>query len=349
MDVARTMEEAEREAGKGILTESQVRKHLRRCYEVATGESMQFHSVDEWFDLWLSNKRLTKQVGTVTRYAGSVGTFLRTLGKRRNLDLRHLDTNDIVRFRDHLVSSGKSNKSINSDITSISVALNLAARQGVIERNPAQTLDPLPTQPGVRKPFNREQVEMILRHASGDWLGLSLVAYYTGMRLSDATNLEWSEVQLIQKIPVIRFVERKKQTKHRREIVVPIHSRLIEHFLSLPRGRKGDPVFPSLADRSSGGKSGLSQSFKRILLKAGIVDELYSQKKIGSVARKVSPYGFHSFRHTFKSELANRGVPKEIYDTLTGHAKPSVAEIYVHREVDALSASIEKLPTLKVA
>ena len=77
--------------------------------------------------------------------------------------------------------------------------------------------------------------------------------------------------------------------------------------------------------------------------RAGIVKTLYEKQKKGSAARNVSPYGFHSFRHTFKTELANRGVNPDVRDVLTGHAKPSVAETYVHRNVSVLKDAVDKL------
>lgn len=51
------------------------------------------------------------------------------------------------------------------------------------------------------------------------------------------------------------------------------------------------------------------------------------RKKIGLTdARKV----FYSFRHTFKTGLAQAGVSKDIRDNLTGHADSSAGSVYVH-------------------
>ena len=91
---------------------------------------------------------------------------------------------------------------------------------------------------------------------------------------------------------------------------------------------------------------GRSQTFRRVLLKIGLVDSLHQRQQEGTKKRKVSEYSFHSFRHTFKSNLANKGVASEVYDVLTGHRKPSVAEGYVHGDIDNLYQAIHLLPRL---
>ena len=341
--VAYEWEKVERDAKAGALTEAAARKHIAKSYEIAVGRSMHFHSAEEWFASWLKEKKRTARPGTVIRYEPASRAFVASLGERGKLDLRHVDVTDVEKFREELMATGKSNKSVNMDCKAVSVAFNKALRQGLVARNPFSTLEPLPEAPSVKKPFTQEQVEAILAEASEEWKGLCLVGFYSGMRLSDAAALRWGQVSLEEKIPVFRYVEKKKQEKHRREIVLPVHSRLLEHLLSVPRGGKDAPLFPNLAGKSSGGNKGLSQSFKRILLRAGIVKELYGKKKEGSAHRQVSPYGFHSFRHGFKSMLANKGVPADLRDVLTGHAKPSVAEAYVHREISTLAEAVENL------
>jgi integrase len=128
-----------------------------------------------------------------------------------------------------------------------------------------------------------------------------------------------------------------------------MHSTVVEYLVGLERGADSDFLFPELQTKGTGGNKGLSQSFKRILLSTGIIDSLYQKKEEGSVSRKVSPYSFHSFRHTFKTVLANKGVAADVRDVLSGHAKPSVAEAYVHRDTQVLADAVALMPKLKVA
>ena len=81
--------------------------------------------------------------------------------------------------------------------------------------------------------------------------GLCKVAFYTGMRLSDIVNLKWSNLHLKEDIPFIRFNEIKKQDKHKHEITVPVHSVLLEYFVSILKNNE-ELLFPKLSKKEWG-------------------------------------------------------------------------------------------------
>jgi integrase len=349
LSVAQQWEDAEKDAKLGVLTEVAARKHISQAYEIATGSKISFHTIKSWLEWWTENKAKAKREGTAKRYEGTVKAFLKVLGDRADLDIRHLSQVDAEAFRSSLVKSGKANRTINVDLKTISGAINLATRSGLIDKNPFSSLDKLATSTSLKKPFDEEQLTKIFKEAQGEWLGVSLFGYYTGMRISDITQLQWQQIELDGDIPLVRFLEEKKQDRHRREVIVPMHSTVVEYLVGLERGADSDFLFPELQTKGTGGNKGLSQSFKRILLSTGIIDSLYQKKEEGSVSRKVSPYSFHSFRHTFKTVLANKGVAADVRDVLSGHAKPSVAEAYVHRDPQVLADAVALMPKLKVA
>ena len=347
--IAQQYEDAVREARLGVLVESSARKNIVKIYELAVGTPLRFYSIEGWLSWWLENKVKSKRKGTADRYKSSVKTFLTTIGKRSSLEIRHLSPADVEMYVNKLIASGKSNRTVNVDVKTINAAFNQAKKNGYLDNNPFNSFDSLPGGESVKKNFDQRQVDKVLKHADGDWIGLVLFGYYTGARISDLTQLKWSNLDLNPKLPLMKFYEVKKQNKHKREIVVPLHARLVEYLSNLKSGKPSDYLFPKLQPIGTGGNSGLSQSFRRILVNAGIVEELYQKKKEGSVGRTVSPYSFHSLRHSFKTELANKGVAADVRDVLSGHAKPSVAEAYVHRDTSVLMDAIKLLPDLKVA
>jgi integrase len=347
--IAQEYEESVLEAKTGVLSEASARKHINKIYELGVGSKIHFHTIKSWLEWWTENKAKAKREGTAKRYEGTVKAFLKVLGDRADLDIRHLSEVDAEAFRSFLVKSGKANRTINVDLKTISGAINLATRSGLIDKNPFSSLDKLATSTSLKKPFDEEQLTKIFKEAQGEWLGVSLFGYYTGMRISDITQLQWQQIELDGDIPLVRFLEEKKQDRHRREVIVPMHSTVVEYLVGLERGADSDFLFPELQTKGTGGNKGLSQSFKRILLSTGIIDSLYQKKEEGSVSRKVSPYSFHSFRHTFKTVLANKGVAADVRDVLSGHAKPSVAEAYVHRDPQVLADAVALMPKLKVA
>jgi integrase len=102
-------------------------------------------------------------------------------------------------------------------------------------------------------------------------------------------------------------------------------------------------LFPSLAGRGTGGKTGLSGQFAAIMDKAGIVATVTRHTKEGRANKSLS---FHSLRHSFNSGMANAGVSQEVRQRLTGHASPEMNKVYTHHELEPLRAAIGTLPSI---
>ena len=97
-----------------------------------------------------------------------------------------------------------------------------------------------------------------------------------------------------------------------------------------------------MASKKPGGRHGLSESFKRIMRKAG----LNLQTVQGAGLRKISKRTFHALRHSFTSALANAGVPEELRMKLTGHTTKAVHRGYTHHELKTLRTAVGMLPGL---
>jgi integrase len=117
---------------------------------------------------------------------------------------------------------------------------------------------------------------------------------------------------------------------------------LEQHLLSLPSSDRADDFLcPTLAGKTTGGNRGLSFTFKRIMEKAGIIEE-QEQKKVGE-GRRFASLGFHSLRHTFVSELANSDVPAEVRQKISGHKSNRVHERYTHIETETKRKAMTKM------
>lgn len=106
-------------------------------------------------------------------------------------------------------------------------------------------------------------------------------------------------------------------------------------LLREPAGRGG-----SLADKGPGGKHGLAEGFKRIVVKAGI-DPMTVP---GKGTRNFTKRTFHSLRHSFNSALANAGVAEDVRMKLTGHSSKPMNAVYTHLEVDRLKSAVSSMP-----
>ena len=129
-------------------------------------------------------------------------------------------------------------------------------------------------------------------------------------------------------------------------VAIPIHEDLLTHLLEFPSSDdENAPVFPSLHGKAGGGKSGLSEAFKRIMVKSGIT----LKKRLeagGDAGRGRNELSFHSLRHSFNSVLANAGISQEIRQKLTGHRDSNTNKIYTHLDFPALEAAVQAVPSL---
>jgi integrase len=181
-------------------------------------------------------------------------------------------------------------------------------------------------------------VAKLVGAAEGDWKGAILLAYYTGARLRDVTNMRWNAIDL--KRQLITFTPSKTNKAQ----TIPLHVELERHLLKSPGIGKAF-VFPSLAGKGTGGKSGLSGQFAAIMARAGIEGKITRHTAEGRANNSLS---FHSLRHSFNSALANAGVSQEIRQKLTGHASAEMNKLYTHHEIEPLRAAVEKLPALGI-
>jgi Phage integrase family len=163
------------------------------------------------------------------------------------------------------------------------MAFTSARKLGYITHNPAEAVETLPEDSeSPKQPFTLEQIKALLRHAEGDWKGVIMVTLYTGMRLKDVANLRWENVDLPNKW--LSF----KAGKTRQRIKIPMHDALHEFLPELPAPDSGKEfLFASLAGKSTSGKSGLSQMFKRLMERAKVRGEIVRERQ-GESGRSVS-------------------------------------------------------------
>jgi integrase len=337
-EVCLSIERAEGFAKNGTLTEQTAKKIIGEILERATGEKLHDHTADEWFNEWCAGKANTKSAATAERYRQVAREFLESLGSRAKLSLDHISLKDIRTYRDTELAAGKSPKTANLSVKIVSAAFNAAFRQGYITSNPCTALESLTEETAERSTFTTAQVAKLVSTAEGDWRGAILLAYYTGARLGDVANMRWSAIDL--KRQLVTFTP----SKTKKTVTIPLHAELESHLLKTPGIGKAF-LFPSLAGRGTGGKTGLSGQFTAIMARAGVEGKITRHTAGG---RANSSLSFHSLRHSFNSAMANAGVSQEIRMKLTGHVSAEMNRGYTHHELEPLRAAVALIPAVKV-
>jgi integrase len=289
----------------------------------------------------------------MARYDGHNDALLEWLGPdRRKKPLESIAAQDARRWRESLQDEGRAGKTVLSYLKDAGAIYRAAIREGLVSFNPFSALEAIDTSDSQeRKPFTPEEVSKLMDHAKNDeWRGLILVAAYTGLRLGDAARLSWQSVDLeAKKITLIPSKTKKKK----REVRIPIHPDLLAFFESVPiHSDKPDaPVFPELSKVKIGSRAGLSQTFNKTMLAAGVdrgkPSRIIEEGEDQGAGRITWERAFHSLRHTFTTWLRTAGVSEEDRMALTGHTTRDSHAIYSHADEKAGQAAIAKLPSLR--
>ena len=336
-------EQLEKLAGKGRLTESHCWKVIAQMYERTVGEPLHFRTAREHLNEWVESKRNETEQRTYWKYRQTTDEFLAHVGVKADRLLREITPGDIRSWRDALKRKGLAAPTVNDAIKTLRMPFKAAHDAGYIEINPCTKNSVRPVRDDARNVekdvFTPEQIAALIKEApSQDWKGAILCGYYTGLRLRDVADLQWSAIDWeAQKITVTT-------RKTRKDVTVPVHPQFASWLQEQTRGIGRAPVFPRLAGKSGAGKSGLSMQFKRIMDRAKIKGRLL--REANGAGRSQSSLSFHSLRHSFNSAMANAGISSEVRQKLTGHSSAQMNAQYTHHELEELRAAVSVIPRI---
>jgi integrase len=274
--------------------------------------------------------------------------FLGFIGERRaRASIGSITTGEIERFRNQQIAEGKTATTANLTANILRAVFNSARRLGLALTNPAEGVKSLSeSEADERLPFTPDQIRELLSAADNEWRGMILFGYHTGIRLHDAANLTWQNIDLAARTLAFRDEKtsaRKRRSK--RETRVFMHSDLVRYLDALPAGDDPkSPLFPSLFGKTSGSHGGLSMAFNRIMHKARLRAPLGEEKR--GKGRQFKALGFHSTRHALISNLSNADVSADVRKEIAGHSSDEVHRRYVHLELSAQRRAIEKVQSV---
>ena len=218
-------------------------------------------------------------------------------------------------YADHLKRNTKlKDKSRKEYIGNLSTIWNAA---GAIHQmnNPWKDVRPSVRDGTRHAAFSREQEEAVLAAAKSSavphWYEACLIARWTGLRKHDVAFLEWSSVDFDKGI--IRTTPIKTQG-YAIEVAVPMVGVLLTALKGLhAKGRRY--VLPEFAKAYPGDPDDCT--FASILKAAGVTDPTIT---------------FHSWRHTFRTRLAEAGVSNDLAKRLGGWTQDSTVQRYDHAD-----------------
>ncbi len=169
---------------------------------------------------------------------------------------------------------------------------------------------------------------------------IPLISYYTGARREEVSQLYVHDVKKVNDIYYLKLEanDSDKSLKNKASArVVPIHDDLLSlGFLDYVKSLdSSERLFPKLTIGSDG-----TYGFA-----IGKWLTLHFREKL-KISADLQP--IHAFRHTFKTNARMAGMPKDIYDVLTGHTAGDVSSSYGHYPIELLHKEINKIPSIPV-
>lgn len=229
------------------------------------------------------------------------------------MKLKEISKYEIEKFKGLKQEQGLCNKTINNTLCVLSTCLKTAAEWEVIDSVPGVKHLKV-----VQPKFNyltKEECEKLLSSADGFLKDMILLAWHTGLRFGEIIALTWKDINVENKnITVSKAVARGilGTPKNNRTRQAYMTNDVQEMLARRKKEIKGELVFPNKVGRF------LIQDRCRKWL-----------RKISDKA-EIRKIGWHTFRHTFASHLAEKGISLRTIQELLGHSDPRTTMRYAH-------------------
>lgn len=231
----------------------------------------------------------------------------------------------------HLMESGVSARSVNRKITTLKSFYRFLLRQGLCEKNPMLKI----TSPKVPKRLpvfvEGNKMDLLLDHIERDENEFSTcrdkliveLFYGTGMRLAELHQLKINDINYYEK--QVRVLG-----KRNKERIIPLVPSLIELIKKYLEQRATlNPAHEFVFVLESG-----EQAYRGLIYR--VVKTALSQV---STHEKRSP---HVLRHSFATEMLNRGADLNAIKEILGHANLAATQVYTHNTIEKLKEAYKQ-------
>ena len=175
--------------------------------------------------------------------------------------------------------------------------------------------------------INHSELQNIIEHTTYDFLkDIFTVAFNTGLRLGELINMKWDWINFEQNIITAKN-SKEFTTKGKKERIIPMNQ-IVQTIMKkrIPIPFNNDFIFVRLKGIKLN-EEFVSKSFKQAVRDAKLNDKIH----------------FHSLRHSFASNLVQKGVSLYVVKELLGHEDIKTTQIYSHLQQENLSKAVNLL------
>ena len=258
--------------------------------------------------------------------------FKNHLGKRYSKRLlKEITVDDIEKYKTARRKEGAKNSTINRELALLKSIFNLAIKLRKVDMNPVSIAGSLTEPDSIGIALNRLQAAIFLDACNVETRPIFDFLMASGVRLSRALNLKWTQIDNEKKL--IRIPGRKNKPP----VDVPMSNWISDILRSAVRVEESPYVFCHLDGQRVGKHfSNINNGFWRAQKKARI-------KYKDCTGLEMPKFRIHDLRHTCRSWLADQGVSDRVSDLILGHETPEMSYRYNHPEHQAKLEALNKI------
>ena len=305
---------------KNLVRANSVFIKFKKEYESKLNEGINSIPILEFVDIIKNYKKNFISSNSLYYYELELKQFDKFLNsslKTADIKQKHID--------DYLNNLFKENYTLSSakrKITTLLICLNFAKKTKYISSEINLELPSIKL-PQIEKKFiNEDDLMKLLEHCNNqDLKDFILVAFMTGMRRSELTNLKWNQIDLEKGFIYLNNIN--SLTKSRKMRTIPMTLGCIEIIKSRLSKNESPYVFTY---KSKEWDNNIRYNFNKL------VNQVFGEN---------SKITIHTLRHSFASNLIKKGVEIFTVSKLLGHASVATTQIYSHLAIDTLYDAVK--------
>ncbi|MEX0722925.1 MAG: tyrosine recombinase XerC [Gracilimonas sp.] len=277
---------------------------------------------------------------TIISYENDLNSFLNFTAGVENLDPEDVSVTSITRLSirlwlGDLSEQGLAKTSIARKVAAIRSFFKYCFKRGHIDKNPAHLLVVPKKEQTLPKTATVEDIERMMDAVSMETVegiqnrAILELFYGTGMRLSELTGLNLTDIDLKQNQVTVKGKGNKQR-------IIPLGKTVLgvlKDFIS-----KREELFGERTDADARKALFIAASGQRIYDRAvRYMVEKYL-KKTSEVTQK-SP---HVLRHSFATHMLDNGADIRIIKEFLGHANLAATQVYTHTSIERLKNVYEQ-------
>lgn len=270
---------------------------------------------------------LDRSKETITGYSKELkyfSNFINSINKKQ-AKLSDIELKDLEEYLYFLKQKGNKSSSRSRSLYILRSFYNYTCKKNLCDKNLALLIEPIKVKQQERTYIDKEELVQLVHNIDHTIIRTIIeTIYYTGLRISEVTNLKIKDVDL--EIGIINVVSGKGN----KDRIIPISNSLdilLRNYIENIRPKVSTDNF--FCTKKTGSIS--NQYVNRVLHKA--TDKMGWEKVISA----------HILRHSFASNLISNNASLSCVQKLLGHSDLRVTSRYIHQSIRELEDTVNLL------